>query len=93
MAFECQHVVLECAPSRSGLGPTAFGYFVQGWFKFGGVEFFKVQAAERRGTFHLPKGPIVYSRTTTCTCASCTRPVASFTVNKIARVSLPSVKP
>ena len=21
----------------TGLGPTAFGYFVQGWFKFGGV--------------------------------------------------------
>ena len=29
----------------TGLGPTAFGYFVQGWFKFGGVEFFKIQAA------------------------------------------------
>jgi len=27
----------------TGLGPTAFGYFVQGWFKFGGVEYFKVQ--------------------------------------------------
>merc|ERR1712164_184346 len=23
----------------TGLGPTAQGYFVQGWFKFGGVEF------------------------------------------------------
>ena len=29
----------------TGLGPTAFGYFVQGWFKFGGVEFFKIQAS------------------------------------------------
>ena len=28
----------------TGLGPTAFGYFVQGWFKFGGVEYFKIQA-------------------------------------------------
>ena len=28
----------------TGLGPTAVGYFVQGWFKFGGVEFFKVSA-------------------------------------------------
>eukprot|EP01135_Chromosphaera_perkinsii_P001227 Nk52_evm26s162 gene=Nk52_evmTU26s162 len=28
----------------TGLGPTAVGYFIQGWFKFGGVEFFKVQA-------------------------------------------------
>ena len=23
----------------TGFGPTAAGYFVQGWFKFGGVEF------------------------------------------------------
>jgi solute carrier family 25 (mitochondrial phosphate transporter), member 3 len=28
----------------TGLGATAFGYFVQGWIKFGGVEFFKIQA-------------------------------------------------
>jgi len=27
----------------TGLGATAAGYFVQGWFKFGGVEFFKIQ--------------------------------------------------
>ena len=40
---------VECPPYRSGLGPTCFGYFVQGWFKFGGVEFFKVQAAQRHG--------------------------------------------
>ena len=26
----------------TGFGPTAVGYFVQGWFKFGGVEYFKV---------------------------------------------------
>merc|ERR1719183_225314 len=26
----------------TGLGPTVVGYFVQGWFKFGGVEFFKI---------------------------------------------------
>jgi solute carrier family 25 phosphate transporter 3 len=26
----------------TGLGPTAVGYFIQGWFKFGGVEFFKI---------------------------------------------------
>ena len=31
----------------TGLGPTkAFGYFVQGWFKFGGVEYFKIQASQ-----------------------------------------------
>ena len=29
----------------TGLGPTAVGYFVQGWFKFGGVEFFKINMA------------------------------------------------
>lgn len=33
----------------TGLGPTVVGYFVQGWFKFGGVEFFKVKAAEKLG--------------------------------------------
>lgn len=30
----------------TGLGPTVVGYFVQGWFKFGGVEFFKINAVE-----------------------------------------------
>lgn len=34
---------------RSGLGATAAGYFVQGWFKFGGVEFFKVNLAHYFG--------------------------------------------
>lgn len=33
----------------TGLGPTVVGYFVQGWFKFGGVEFFKVQFAQSLG--------------------------------------------
>lgn len=33
----------------TGLGPTAIGYFVQGWFKFGGVEFFKIKMAEAAG--------------------------------------------
>jgi solute carrier family 25 phosphate transporter 3 len=33
----------------TGLGATAAGYFVQGWFKFGGVEFFKIQAASYMG--------------------------------------------
>lgn len=33
----------------TGLGATAAGYFVQGWFKFGGVEFFKISAAESMG--------------------------------------------
>jgi solute carrier family 25 phosphate transporter 3 len=33
----------------TGLGATAAGYFVQGWFKFGGVEFFKVNAARALG--------------------------------------------
>lgn len=33
----------------TGFGPTAVGYFIQGWFKFGGVEFFKVQAAKALG--------------------------------------------
>lgn len=33
----------------TGLGATAAGYFVQGWFKFGGVEFFKVNLAQRLG--------------------------------------------
>lgn len=33
----------------TGLGPTAMGYFVQGWFKFGGVEFFKIKMATSAG--------------------------------------------
>jgi solute carrier family 25 phosphate transporter 3 len=33
----------------TGLGATAAGYFVQGWFKFGGVEFFKVNFAKALG--------------------------------------------
>jgi solute carrier family 25 (mitochondrial phosphate transporter), member 3 len=33
----------------TGLGATAAGYFVQGWFKFGGVEFFKINAAKSMG--------------------------------------------
>jgi len=33
----------------TGLGATAAGYFVQGWFKFGGVEFFKIKAVESIG--------------------------------------------
>lgn len=37
------------AALSSGLGATAAGYFVQGWFKFGGVEFFKVKFAHSLG--------------------------------------------
>merc|ERR1740127_76956 len=33
----------------TGLGPTCQGYFVQGWFKFGGVEFFKTRWAKQMG--------------------------------------------
>lgn len=33
----------------TGLGPTVVGYFVQGWFKFGGVEFFKINMAKALG--------------------------------------------
>jgi len=33
----------------TGVGATAVGYFVQGWFKFGGVEFFKIQLCQRLG--------------------------------------------
>lgn len=33
----------------TGLGATAAGYFVQGWFKFGGVEVFKINLAHRMG--------------------------------------------
>merc|ERR1712012_666296 len=33
----------------TGLGATAAGYFVQGWFKFGGVEFFKIKSVEAMG--------------------------------------------
>jgi len=33
----------------TGLGATAVGYFIQGWFKFGGVEFFKIKCANAMG--------------------------------------------
>ena len=33
----------------TGFGPTAVGYFIQGWFKFGGVEFFKIQQTKIYG--------------------------------------------
>jgi len=33
----------------TGLGPTAIGYFIQGWFKFGGFELFKIQFAKQLG--------------------------------------------
>ena len=33
----------------TGLGATAAGYFVQGWFKFGGVEYFKIKSVETLG--------------------------------------------
>jgi solute carrier family 25 phosphate transporter 3 len=33
----------------TGLGATCGGYFVQGWFKFGGVEFFKILLAQSMG--------------------------------------------
>merc|ERR1712203_649558 len=33
----------------TGLGATGVGYFIQGWFKFGGVEFFKIKAAAAMG--------------------------------------------
>ena len=31
----------------TGLGPTAQGYFIQGWFKFGGVEYFKINITKK----------------------------------------------
>jgi solute carrier family 25 phosphate transporter 3 len=33
----------------TGLGPTAQGYFIQGWFKFGGVELCKIQFVRSLG--------------------------------------------
>mmetsp|Transcript_7646 Transcript_7646/g.17558 ORF Transcript_7646/g.17558 Transcript_7646/m.17558 type:complete len:244 (-) Transcript_7646:279-1010(-) len=33
----------------TGLGATVFGYFIQGWFKFGGVELIKIKTAEYLG--------------------------------------------
>lgn len=33
----------------TGLGATAAGYFIQGWFKFGGVEYFKINAVNALG--------------------------------------------
>jgi len=33
----------------TGLGATAMGYFIQGWFKFGGVELIKINCAQYLG--------------------------------------------
>lgn len=33
----------------TGLGATAFGYFIQGWFKFGGVELVKINMVQYLG--------------------------------------------
>eukprot|EP00549_Striatella_unipunctata_P023297 CAMPEP_0118684064 /NCGR_PEP_ID=MMETSP0800-20121206/6431_1 /TAXON_ID=210618 ORGANISM="Striatella unipunctata, Strain CCMP2910" /NCGR_SAMPLE_ID=MMETSP0800 /ASSEMBLY_ACC=CAM_ASM_000638 /LENGTH=318 /DNA_ID=CAMNT_0006580719 /DNA_START=250 /DNA_END=1206 /DNA_ORIENTATION=+ len=33
----------------TGLGATAAGYFIQGWFKFGGVEMIKIKTAQTLG--------------------------------------------
>ena len=33
----------------TGLMPTCQGYFIQGWFKFGGVEFFKINITDSIG--------------------------------------------
>jgi len=33
----------------TGLGATVVGYFIQGWFKFGGVEYFKIAAVDALG--------------------------------------------
>merc|ERR1711967_168968 len=33
----------------TGAGPTFVGYFIQGWFKFGGFEFFKIKLARSLG--------------------------------------------
>merc|ERR1712226_952708 len=33
----------------TGLAATGVGYFIQGWFKFGGVEFFKIKTAAAVG--------------------------------------------
>merc|ERR1712127_725765 len=37
------------AALSTGLAATAVGYFVQGWFKFGGVELFKIKAVGMLG--------------------------------------------
>ena len=46
-----QQVVAEegAMALTTGLGATVIGYFIQGWFKFGGVEFFKIKTAEYLG--------------------------------------------
>jgi solute carrier family 25 phosphate transporter 3 len=46
-----RQIVAAEGPSAllTGLGATATGYFVQGWFKFGGVEFFKIKFANALG--------------------------------------------
>ena len=51
MAHATRSIIANEGPMGllTGLGPTVSGYFVQGWFKFGGVEFFKIKATEALG--------------------------------------------
>jgi solute carrier family 25 phosphate transporter 3 len=51
MAASARTVIAEegAGALLTGLGPTCQGYFVQGWFKFGGVEVFKTKAAMSMG--------------------------------------------
>merc|ERR1711959_764832 len=42
-------IQLDPVTYNTGLGPTAVGYFIQGWFKFGGFEFFKINFAQSLG--------------------------------------------
>ncbi|KAJ1637900.1 mitochondrial carrier domain-containing protein [Pavlovales sp. CCMP2436] len=45
------HIIKQEGASAllTGFTPTFVGYFIQGWFKFGGVEFFKINISQQLG--------------------------------------------
>jgi len=51
MVGSTQKIIAEEGASAllTGLAPTCAGYFIQGWFKFGGVEFFKINMTKSMG--------------------------------------------
>merc|ERR1719223_1778995 len=71
----------------TGLGATAAGYFVQGWFKFGGVEFFKINIAQRLG----PQKAWDNRNSIYLVCAACAEFIADLFLCPLEAVRIRSV--
>lgn len=49
LPLSCRKQAEGVSALATGLGPTVVGYFIQGFFKFGGVELFKIKTTETIG--------------------------------------------